>query len=305
MGIGIFDSSSDTESAVTGTNTAGGFGVSGFAKSNHGVHGHSETGRGVIGISPTFIGVTGESDTGIGVEGTCKLGNQPGVKGISQSGHGVHGESTAGPGVVGVSQTFVGVTGQSTSNEGVVGISETGTGVHGKGGRLAGFFEGHVQVTGDFRGAHVFADRIDVKDDVVLSGGDCAEHFDAMPDAMCEPGTVMAISNGGALNASTRAYDKKVAGVVSGAGSLRPAVILDRQPSNAGRPPVALVGKVYCKVDAGYGAVEIGDLLTTSDTPGYAMKVTDPSKGFGAVIGKALQSLGEGKGLIPILIALA
>jgi hypothetical protein len=304
MGIGTFDSSSDSESAVTGTNTAGGFGVTGIANTNHGVHGESKTGRGVVGISQSFVGVTGESTnetgvfgtsaTGIGVDGRCVSGSSPGVQGISNTGHGVHGQS----------QTNHAIHGESASSDGVFGISAQGIGVHGQGGRLAGFFEGHVQVTGDFRGAHVFADEIDVKHDVVLSGGDCAEHFDATPDAICEPGTVMAISNGGALNASTRAYDRKVAGVISGAGSFAPAIRLDHDPSNGDRPLVALVGKVYCKVDAGYGAIEIGDLLTTSETLGHAMKVSDPSKAFGAVIGKALGSLGDGTGLIPILIAM-
>ena len=50
-------------------------------------------------------------------------------------------------------------------------------------------------------------------------------------------------------------------------------------------PP--LVGKVFCKVD---GAIDVGDLLTTSQTPGHAMKATDPQRAFGAVIGKALKS---------------
>jgi hypothetical protein len=145
---------------------------------------------------------------------------------------------------------------------------------------------------------------LSVDHDVVLTGADCAEHFDAMPDAICEPGTVMAISSGGALDASNKAYDKSVAGVVSGAGPFRPAVLLDRQLSNTDRPAVALVGKVYCKVDANYGPIEIGDLLTSSDTIGHAMKVSDAGKAFGAVIGKALRPLSRGKGLIPILIAL-
>jgi hypothetical protein len=65
-----------------------------------------------------------------------------------------------------------------------------------------------------------------------------------------------------------------------------------------------LLGKVYCKVDAQYSPVEVGDLLTTSPTPGYAMKAGDPVKALGAMIGKALRPLSEGQGLIPILIAL-
>jgi hypothetical protein len=57
-------------------------------------------------------------------------------------------------------------------------------------------------------------------------------------------------------------------------------------------------------VDGGYGAIEVGDLLTTSPTPGHAMKATDPSRAFGAVLGKALKPWAAGRGLIPILVAL-
>ena len=57
-------------------------------------------------------------------------------------------------------------------------------------------------------------------------------------------------------------------------------------------------------MDAQYGAIEVGDLLTTSLTPGHAMRTDDPLKAFGTVIGKALPSLAAGQELIPILIAL-
>ena len=68
--------------------------------------------------------------------------------------------------------------------------------------------------------------------------------------------------------------------------------------------PIALIGKVYCHVDARCAAIEAGDLLTSSDTPGRAMKVTDRSKATGTVIGKALGSLHAGLGTIPILVGL-
>ena len=64
------------------------------------------------------------------------------------------------------------------------------------------------------------------------------------------------------------------------------------------------MGKVYCKVDARHSSIEIGDLLTTSSTKGHAMKAEDPMKAFGAVIGKALGSIKEGLGMIPVLVAL-
>jgi hypothetical protein len=67
---------------------------------------------------------------------------------------------------------------------------------------------------------------------------------------------------------------------------------------------VALIGKAYCKVDASLAAIDVGDLLTTSSTPGHAMRAADPVAAFGTVIGKALKPCRGGRGLIPILIAL-
>jgi hypothetical protein len=114
----------------------------------------------------------------------------------------------------------------------------------------------------------------------------------------------MVINDEGALEPNRKSYDKRVAGVVSGAGTTRPALILDKQDKHNNRIPIGLVGKVYCKVDANYSAIEVGDLLTTSPTTGYAMKAQDPYKAFGSIIGKALSPLKNGTGLIPILIAL-
>ena len=140
--------------------------------------------------------------------------------------------------------------------------------------------------------------------EVRTPGADCAEHFQVRDAATIEPGTVLVIDDTGALRQSSVAYDRRVAGVVSGAGGLRPGIVLDTQAERPDRMPVALVGKVFCKVDARLGAIAIGDLLTTSDTPGHAMRVADPARAFGAVIGKALAPLAEGRGLVPILVAL-
>jgi hypothetical protein len=114
----------------------------------------------------------------------------------------------------------------------------------------------------------------------------------------------MAIDETGALRASRKAYDRAVAGVVSGAGAFRPGIVLDQRADARGRAAIALVGKVYCKVDADIAPIAVGDLLTTSDRPGHAMKLTDPLRGFGAVIGKALKPMASGQGLLPILVAL-
>jgi hypothetical protein len=165
----------------------------------------------------------------------------------------------------------------------------------------AGHFVGDVQVEGNI---NIPTGNITLtKGDVLLSGADCAEQFDIAVGQQLEPGTVVILDEAGALRESWEPYDKKVAGVISGAGSYRPGIILDKQASE-GRAPVALVGKVYCKVDAQNSPIEVGDLLTTSPVAGYAMKASDPLKAFGAVIGKALRPLPDGQGLIPILIAL-
>src|SRR5690606_36180256 len=97
---------------------------------------------------------------------------------------------------------------------------------------------------------------------------------------------------------------RRVAGVVSGAGNYRPGIVLDTRDGVGNRQPIALLGKVLCKADAAYGPIEIGDLLTTSPTPGHAMKADDSSRAFGAVIGKAMSSLNAGTGLVSTLIAL-
>ena len=189
----------------------------------------------------------------------------------------VYGEQRGnGPGVYGIAKG---------NGAGVFGISTSGP---------AGYFQGDVTVTGTLR-AQV---------DVVLTGGDCAEDFDVMVAERIEPGSVMVLGEEGLLVESGKAYDNRVAGVISGAGDYKPGIVLDKKQGLACRLPVALVGKVYCKVDAESAPVAVGDLLTTSAIPGHAMKAVDPIRAFGAVIGKALRPLEAGRGLIPILVAL-
>ena len=68
--------------------------------------------------------------------------------------------------------------------------------------------------------------------------------------------------------------------------------------------PLAVVGIVPCKATTENRSIQIGDLLVTSSTPGHAMKGTDRSKMLGAVVGKALEPLPEGKGVIQVLVTL-
>lgn len=138
--------------------------------------------------------------------------------------------------------------------------------------------------------------------EVYVLGGDCAERLETTTQA--DPGTLMILNPAGLLEQSTRSYDKRVAGVVSGAGDLKPGLMLNSQSDAADTLPIALCGKVFCKVEADSNPIEVGDLLTTSDVPGHAMKAVDCSRAFGSVLGKATRSLASGRGLIPILVTL-
>ena len=140
--------------------------------------------------------------------------------------------------------------------------------------------------------------------DVKLLGADFAEDFDLENLDGVEPGTVMVIGEAGRLAPCTAAYDRRVAGVLSGAGNCRPGMILDRQAATERRRPLALIGKVFCKAEAFSAPITMGDLLTTSAVPGHAMKADDPLRAIGAIMGKALRPLPTSTGLIPILVAL-
>lgn len=67
---------------------------------------------------------------------------------------------------------------------------------------------------------------------------------------------------------------------------------------------MALSGRVYVRADATFGAIKPGDLLTTSDTPGHAMKVTDHLQAQGAILGKAMSALDDGRGFVLVLVTL-
>jgi hypothetical protein len=292
-------------------------------KSNCGVFGESDLNEGVFGASAGQHGVHGVSGlgggvappNGCGVYGESHQWPNNAVFGSSNAGHGVHGINGAGSGTS--PNAGCGVYGESAKGYGVYGASKSGT---------AGVFDGNVNVNGNhhvtgagqFDGAvkvkldlnvggnHNVTGNVNVIGDVILTnpGADCAEQFDLKPNEIADPGTVMVIDDTGALRRSCRSYDRAVAGVVSGAGAYRPAIVLDQLSNSQARATIALLGKVYCKVDANVCPIAAGDLLTTSDIPGHAMKATDLSRGFGAVIGKALAPLEAGIGLLPMLIAL-
>ncbi|HWL92032.1 MAG TPA: hypothetical protein VNT79_00730 [Phycisphaerae bacterium] len=154
--------------------------------------------------------------------------------------------------------------------------------------------------------------RVDGKAEVnvlkINGGSDLAEPFNVAPETNLSilPGMVVVIDpdRSGELKLARESYDRKVAGIISGANGLSPGMIMkaEGQPHANGEHPVALTGRVWCWCDASLGTVEPGDRLTTSATAGHAMKVTDESRAAGAVIGKAMSPLAQGKGLVLVLV---
>jgi len=131
-------------------------------------------------------------------------------------------------------------------------------------------------------------------------GVDIAELFDASEEVQVGDVLVRDDTAEIQLRKSLSPYEKGVVGIVSGS----PAILfegneLEIAPKPGGftkgvKPPIALVGRIACKVSIENGSIERGDLLTTSSTPGHAMKATDLKQSSGAIVGKALQPFGGG-----------
>ena len=138
----------------------------------------------------------------------------------------------------------------------------------------------------------------------ITGGSDLAEPFEITKDGKLPTGSVVVIDdqNPGKLVLAYKAYDKKVAGVVSGAGGVNPGITLHQDGVMEGNQLVALAGRAYVKACTVNGVIQPGDLLTSSSIPGYAMKATNKRKRQGAVIGKAMSGLDEGEGLVLVLI---
>lgn len=150
---------------------------------------------------------------------------------------------------------------------------------------------------------------------IIYGGADVAENYDVAPALAgktgCvepKPGSVVVIDpeSVGKLRVASVAYDRRVAGVISGADGIKPGLVLGQKHSVAdGQHPVANVGRVWCQCDADAGgSIEPGDLLVTSGTPGHAMRASDLTRSQGAVLGKAMSRLERGRGLVLVLVSL-
>jgi hypothetical protein len=141
---------------------------------------------------------------------------------------------------------------------------------------------------------------------LTVTGADVAEKFPSN-ETDVEPGTVMEIDpeNPGKLRVAREAYSHRVAGVVSGAGDLKAGAVLGNEGHSEDGPAIALSGRVWVRCDATTAVIEVGDLLTTSATAGYAMKSSDRERSHGAVLGKAMTRLARGeRGLVLVLVNL-
>jgi hypothetical protein len=179
----------------------------------------------------------------------------------------------------------------ATDTEAVIGLGQS----NGRPGRLS-MYDGNGNGTIELTGA---------TGDILLYNADCAEEFDA--DAQggeLEPGTVVSLREDGLLRAACGPYDEAVIGVISGAAKYKPALILDRRNTGSCRRPVALMGKVFCRVEADTHPIKTGNLLTSSPRPGCGMKADSAVARAGTIFGKALASLEKGTALIPILVML-
>jgi hypothetical protein len=266
--------------------SANGNGVFG-AGGQHGVWGFTpqDYGIGVLGTS-FYYGVKGSAagtNGAIGVwgEATSNINDVRGVYGtsISPAGNGIVGENFATTG----------------SGRGIWGLSHSPDGV--------GVFGNNTDPNG---WAGYFTGKVAVKTLQINGGSDMAEPFDISSEELIEPGTVMSIdeSNPGKLIESCIEYDNKVAGIVSGAGGIKPGITLHQDGILEGSTLIAISGRVYCKAEALSNSIEVGDLLTSSNIPGFAMKASDKNIEQGAVIGKAMTPLKAGKGLVLVLVNL-
>lgn len=154
------------------------------------------------------------------------------------------------------------------------------------------------------------AEKLHVAGSIKVDGNINAKYQDLaewVPSAeQLAAGTVVVLdtTKSNQVVSSTASYDTRVAGVISA----QPGITLGE--GGEGKVLVATTGRVRVKVDASRGAIQIGDLLVTSDVPGVAMKSEAVNLGGvaihrpGTIIGKALEPLAKGKGEILVLLSL-
>jgi hypothetical protein len=258
----------------------------------------------------------GTGNSGIGVWAS-QAGNGYGVFGSAVAGIGVYGVATTGNGVLAVSA------GTARDNAALRAYNTNSSGgiaayVSNNSNYSAAHFrnQGSGEVLYLQNGTGLFIKAVnnaenDAKFTVDAAGNVRADGTFASPAADfaellpaadgLEPADVLVIAPSGELAASFEPYQGSVVGVYS----TRPAFLggsVDGDP--AGHAPLAITGVVPVKVTAENGPIQVGDLLTTSSTPGHAMRCSGVEQCFGRTIGKAMRTHQEGAGTITVLLIL-
>ncbi|MBN1480596.1 hypothetical protein EH223_20825 [candidate division KSB1 bacterium] len=127
--------------------------------------------------------------------------------------------------------------------------------------------------------------------------GDVAEYISS--NERLEPGDVVIIDTDSAhkMKRCAEVSDTRVAGIISS----EPTITVGLEKPGDNKYPLALAGIVPCKVVA-LEPIHPGDLLTTSSHQGCAQKATEPKPG--SIVGKALEGLASGYGVIKVLVTL-
>ena len=242
-------------------------------------------------FSPDGIGVLGNHPTNEG-GGSGVVGLTNSVTGFSTGVSGASNGNT-GPGV--------GVFGQAFSAQGVAGLFINRPGgdiLHGAVSQNPDITVFRVDGTG-----RVFADG-----GFQPSGADFAESMEVQGNRNKYVAGDLLVIDAAAnrrLTLAQEPYSTLVAGVYSTKpGMLGSAHRIDEYARAVDEVPLAVVGIVPCNVSAENGPIQPGDLLVSSSTPGHAMKGTDHSLMLGAIVGKALEPLSEGTGVIQVLVTL-
>lgn len=279
--------------AVKGSNS--GSHTVGELGSEFGVYGEHLVNGNYGRIASLWEGLYAESVDGRGVRGasTNSNGGFFSSQGVGTSGVALYAQNLSAQGIA--------IWGKTAGTDTTLGLSNTGSGD-----LIRGF--------GNDGGSYDFQVRNDgtvvTPVLIITGGGDLSENFnitDTISPLDELNGLVVSIdpNEPGSLRLSDAAYDTRVAGIVSGAGEVQPGLVMGQRGTIAdGEVPVALTGRVYCRVDTSNGAIQPGDLLTTSEVPGHAMKVTNHDRAQGAILGKAMTGLEEGQGLVLVLVSL-
>ncbi|MBI2039476.1 hypothetical protein HYT18_00160, partial [Candidatus Microgenomates bacterium] len=204
--------------------------------------------------------------------------------------------------------TANGIGGKGGNSQLGAGAVHAGSGTSGAAGVNGGNYGGgasgaYAWTTTDQAGANGGLGVVIVKSFQSNGGADLAENYYTLDDSI-EPGQIVSIDSSLPAGAkkTDRPYDDQILGIVS----TIPGLVLDEsKDATRGRAiPVALAGRVPVEVTTENGPIKVGDLLTSSSTPGVAMKATKA----GQIIGQAMTSFepnpqtGSTKGMVMVFI---